>query len=105
MNYGLNITRKFGVNNAFFSGHFTVDFYRTEFQNQIFPDYDTEPTKAIIKNFTGTSISNGIQAEILLKLNKIFECKAGYNYLDVYRILNDTKIVLPSCLVRLPSFL
>jgi outer membrane receptor for ferrienterochelin and colicins len=34
---------------------FTADFYRTDFQNQIFPDYDSDPTKAaIIKNFIGT---------------------------------------------------
>lgn len=95
LNYGCNIIKKFGTGNPIFSGHFTVDLYRTIFQNQIFPDYDTDPTKAFIQNFTGRSISNGIQAEVLMKLNKIFECKTGYNYLDVYRIINNIKVALP----------
>lgn len=52
MNYGLSFTQKFDGKNV--EGNATVDFCRTQFQNQIFPDYDTDPTKAIIGNFTGT---------------------------------------------------
>lgn len=93
LNYGANFTQKFeGLN---LSGHFSLDLYRTEFQNQIFPNYDYDPTKAIVKNFTGTSISNGLQAEIYLKIWKRFEFKTGYNYLDVYQVINDKKEVLP----------
>ncbi len=94
-NFGLNFTQKFEKNNSDFSGSFSADYYRTSFQNQIFPDYDTDPTKAIIKNFTGKSISNGFQAELFLKIWKRFETKIGYNYLDVYRETNGTKQLLP----------
>jgi outer membrane receptor for ferrienterochelin and colicin len=93
LNYGVNMVQKFQVKNI--SGYFTSDFYRTEFQNQIFPDYDSDPTKAYIKNFTGTSISNGFQAELNLKIIKRIEFKTGYNFLDVYRIENDKKVLLP----------
>ncbi|NRB54127.1 MAG: TonB-dependent receptor [Saprospiraceae bacterium] len=95
LNYGINITQKFDTKDENLSGYFSADYYRTDFQNQIFPDYDTDPTKAIIQNFEGTSISNGFQAEMYLKIWQRFELKTGYNYLDVYRINGETKQVLP----------
>lgn len=95
LNFGINFTQKFETKNNNLSGYFSADFYRTEFQNQIFPDYDTDPTKAIIKNFTGKSVSNGFQAELYLKIFKRFELKTGYNFLDVYREIGETKQLLP----------
>ncbi len=94
-NFGLNFTQKFENQSENLSGYFSVDYYRTDFQNQIFPDYDSNPTKAIVKNFTGTSVSNGFQAELFLKIRKRFEVKTGYNYLDVYREINGSKQLLP----------
>ncbi|MGB4844757.1 MAG: TonB-dependent receptor [Ferruginibacter sp.] len=93
VNMGINITQKFEKENV--SGYISLDYYRTNFQNQIFPDYDTDPTKAIVKNFTGKSVSNGFQADFFIKLYKRYEIKAGYNFLDVYRVNNGTKEVLP----------
>lgn len=95
INYGINLTQKFDTKNNFLSGYFSIDYYRTDFQNQIFPDYDSDPTKAIVKNFKGTSISNGFQAELYLMIWKRFEFKTGYNYLDVYRKISDVKQLLP----------
>ncbi len=94
LNYGVNLTQKFEMNSNL-SGYFSADFYRTDFQNQIFPDYDTDPTKAIVKNFAGTSISNGFQAELFVNLWTVFELKTGYNYLDVYREEGETRQSLP----------
>jgi outer membrane receptor for ferrienterochelin and colicins len=93
LNTGFNITQKFDVPN--FSGYISADFYHTNFHNQIFPDYDTDPTKAIVKNFNGTSISNGFQTDIVMKWYKNYEIKFGYNFLDVYRLTNGFKEVLP----------
>lgn len=93
INYGANLTHKIYDTNV--ETQFSVDFYRTEFQNQIFPDYDSDPTKAYISNFTGTSISNGFQAEVKLNFFEQVETKLAYNYLDVYRILDGEKFVLP----------
>jgi outer membrane receptor for ferrienterochelin and colicins len=95
LNYGINLTQKFERNDEKLSGYFSVDFYRTDFQNQIFPDYDSDASKAIIKNFTGTSISNGFQSELYLKIYKRFEFKTGYNFLDVYRKIDTDKQLLP----------
>lgn len=95
VNFGFNLTQKFETKNNNLSGYFSADYYRTEFQNQIFPDYDSDPTKAIIQNFRGRSVSNGFQAELYLKIYKRFELKTGYNFLDVYREIGDTKQLLP----------
>jgi len=73
LNMGVNITQKFERGNL--SGYISMDYYRTDFKNQVFPDYDTDPTKAFIKNFTGTSISNGFQTDLFLKLYQRFEFK------------------------------
>jgi outer membrane receptor for ferrienterochelin and colicin len=93
LNMGINITQKFESANV--SGYISMDYYRTNFQNQIFPDYDADPTKAFVKNFTGKSVSNGFQTDFFIKLYKRYEFKAGYNFLDVYRINNGSKEVLP----------
>jgi outer membrane receptor for ferrienterochelin and colicins len=93
LNMGINITQKFETKDV--SGYISMDYYRTNFQNQIFPDYDADPTKAFVKNFTGKSVSNGFQTDIFIKLYKRYEFKAGYNFLDVYRKNNGNKEVLP----------
>ena len=95
LNFGVNLTQRFKTKDENLSGYFSADFYRTGFQNQIFPDYDSDPTKAIIRNFTGTSVSNGFQAELFLRIHKRFELKTGYNYLDVYRETPEGRVSLP----------
>ncbi len=95
VNLGANLTQKFEFLQGDISGSLSLDYYHTNFQNQIFPDYDSDPTKAIISNFTGTSISNGFQTELYLQLWKRFELKGGYNYLDVYQQMGEKKNVLP----------
>lgn len=95
LNYGINITQKFDAKGEKLSGYFSADYYHTDFQNQIFPDYDTDPAQAIIQNFAGTSISNGFQAELYLKIWQRFELKTGYNYLDVFRMDGELKQTLP----------
>ena len=93
LNYGINFTQKFDTDKL--AGYFTADYYRTDFTNQIFPDYDSDPTRAIIRNFTGESVSNGASVEVFVKVNKKLELKAGYNFLDVYRMTNEEKTLLP----------
>ncbi|HXH18518.1 MAG TPA: TonB-dependent receptor [Chitinophagales bacterium] len=93
LNWGVNYTYRFEKGKA--AGTLSADFYQTCFFNQFFPDYDSDATKAIIKNFTGKSISNGFQAEANFKFFKAVEWKAAYNFLDVYRMENGEKNVLP----------
>lgn len=92
-NTGINFTQKFGANNL--EGYFSADYYYTRFLNQIFPDYNTDPTKAYVSNFTGLSASNGFQAELNLKFFKRVDLKTSYNFLDVYRKIGNQKQLLP----------
>lgn len=92
-NFGVNVTQRFLLGEL--EGTLTTDYYRTQFQNQIFPDYDTDPTKAYISNFTGTSVSNGFQIDLSLKIYRRLEVKPSYNYLDVYRVHDGKKEALP----------
>lgn len=92
-NFGLNFTQKF--EQRLVSGYFSLDYYQTNFQNQIFPDYDRSPGQAFVYNFTGISRSHGFQAEANAEIWERFGLRAGYNYLDVYRQVNENKELLP----------
>ncbi len=93
LNYGVNVTRKFGGET--FSGYLSADYYRTVFQNQVFPDYDADPTRALIKNFEGGSVSNGAMLEASFNLQGRLEMKTGYTYLDVYHRIGENRKTLP----------
>jgi len=92
-NAGLNVTRRFSVGKMRMTA--TGDFYHTRFQNQFFPDYDSDPNKAILANFTGKSISNGLQMELSAAWSRRVELRAAYNFLDVFRYQNGAKLLLP----------
>jgi outer membrane receptor for ferrienterochelin and colicin len=93
INWGLNHTYRFEKGKT--TGTISADFYSTHFSNQFFPDYDADPTKILINNYTGISRSKGLQVEALLVFRKQMEFRAAYNYLDVYRIQNGQKVLLP----------
>ncbi len=92
-NAGINATRRFKIGKMNLTA--TADFYHTQFQNQFFPDYDSDPNKAIIANFTGISRSNGLQLELSAAWNRRLELRTAYNFLDVYRQQNGNKVLLP----------
>ena len=93
LNMGINFTQKFSGDRI--NGFFSTDFYHTDFQNQIFPDYNKEAGLAVISNFEGESVSNTFQAELYLSFWNQLEFTAGYTYLDVYRIVDGEKDILP----------
>lgn len=95
LNMGVNFTQKYGNPDAAFSGYVSIDYYRTQFSNQVFPDYDRNPTTAYIQNFKGKCLSNGFQAEWSLQWSRGLDLKVGYNFLDVYRLIGSTRDVLP----------
>jgi outer membrane receptor for ferrienterochelin and colicins len=94
-NTGINYTQKINAKSEAFNAYFTVDYYYTRFQNQIFPDYDRSPLMAILQNFTGVARSHVFQAEVGGTLLSRIELKVGYVWLDVYRRFGETKFVLP----------
>ncbi len=93
INMGINFVKTFYWNdiNITFSG----DAYHTYFQNQIFPDYNSETNTAIVTNYFGKSISNSYQLENKWTFSEQFDVKVAYNYLDVYRKNEGIKQALP----------
>ena len=74
---------------------FTLDFYKTLFSNQISPDYHSSPNEIIISNFKGKSISNSFQIEMGVELHEEIGVKIAYNFLDVFKIIENHKHQLP----------
>lgn len=92
-NAGINATQRFTTGTMKWTA--TADVYHTRFQNQFFPDYDTDPSKAIIANFTDKSVSNGVQIELSTAWNRRLELRGAWNFLDVYREYGQEKKLLP----------
>lgn len=91
--WGVSHTWRFDIGTT--SGTISADFYQTRFQRQFFPDYDVDPSKIVIRNFEGLSLSNGMQVDAAFTFFKQLEVRAAYNYLDVYRKENNSKVTLP----------
>ena len=67
------------------SATFVVDYYHTEFDNQVVVDMYTAPTTLIIDNLPagGRSFARSLQTELQAEPLKGLHVKAAYKYLDV----------------------
>ncbi|MEM7571650.1 MAG: TonB-dependent receptor [Bacteroidota bacterium] len=82
-NLNLNWVQQFFTNNNTFIGLDASVFY-TRFQNQIIPDYDTDPNKIIYANLDGFSVSRGISLNVDLRLPTGLSLNAGATLMDVF---------------------
>jgi len=80
-NYGLNLTSKFTLD--YRNGAVSVDFYRTDFENQIVLDLDQDSQQAIFYNLDGQSYSNSFQAQVDYELIKRLDFRLAYRWYDV----------------------
>lgn len=80
-NYGVSLTHKFKwwKRNA----TFVVDFFRTDFENQVVVDLDYNPQEIRFYNLKGQSYSNSFQTEFIYEPIKRFEVRAAYKWQDV----------------------
>lgn len=79
-NYGVSFLQGFELLGR--SGDISVDFYRTDFQNQIVVDWEN-PRTISFYNLDGKSYANSLQVEFNYELFKQFDLKAAYKYYDV----------------------
>lgn len=86
-NYGISISRYFSFNNN--KGTFILDFYRTDFINQIIVDLDSKYSEVSFYNLNGKSYSNSAQAEVIFEPIKGFEINAAFRINDVWMTIND----------------
>ena len=91
-NYGGSVTRNLTLmgNDA----SLTAEFYRTDFQNQLIVDVDSELSEARFYNLDGRSYANNFQLELSFQPFQRFDVTAAYRFTDVKTTINgvlDTK--------------
>jgi outer membrane receptor for ferrienterochelin and colicin len=92
-NYGLSWSHGFELLNR--KGNFSLDGYRTDFQNQIVVDLDSDPAKVNFYNLNGKSFSNAIQVQIEYEIVKRFDIRMAYKWLDVRQTVGGNLLEKP----------
>ena len=80
-NYGLSFTQNFmllGMNSDV-----TVDFYRTDFQNQAVVDLMQSPQQVNFYNLRGDSYANSLQIDFNIEFIKHLNLRTAYKYYDI----------------------
>jgi outer membrane receptor for ferrienterochelin and colicins len=80
-NYGINFTQDFTFKEK--EGNLNIDFYRTNFENQIVVDLDRTAREINFYNLEGKSYSNSLQVELNYELAKHFDVRLAYRWYDV----------------------
>jgi outer membrane receptor protein involved in Fe transport len=75
--------------------NFSLDGYRTDFQNQIVVDLDSDPSKVNFYNLNGKSFSNAIQVQIEYEIVKRFDIRMAYKWLDVRQTIGGNLLEKP----------
>lgn len=93
-NYGINASGDIHY------GHhkelrWNLDFYRTDFINQIVADINANMNEIRFYNLKGNSYSNSFQAELSLEPIKRFDVSAAFRMNDVHISMNDELIEKP----------
>ena len=80
-NFGLNFTQTFELD--YRDGAISIDYYRTDFENQVVVDYDHSPQEVLFYNLEGSSYSNSLQVQLDYELIKRFDLRMAWRWLDV----------------------
>ncbi len=92
-NGGLNFTKCFYIKNR--EATFSLDFYRTQFVNQVVLDYDQSPQIIYVSNLHGQSFANSFQAAFNFFLIEKLEIRLAYKFNDVQQTLNNQLLQKP----------
>ena len=79
-NYGLSMLQGFTLFER--KANITIDFYRTDFQNQVVVDYEI-PTEINFYNLKGESFANSLQIEFNYTPLERLDLKSAYKHYDV----------------------
>jgi len=80
-NEGISIDQRFRLFNR--NGTIGLDFFRTDFENQVVIDIDNSAREVNFYNLSGRSFSNGFQAEVNYELLRKLELRLAYRLFDV----------------------
>jgi outer membrane receptor for ferrienterochelin and colicin len=96
-NYGLNFTKNFKMDMN--EGNFSLDLYRTDFENQLVADLDANARTLVINNLNGgKSYSNSVLATVNYDVLPRFEVRLAAKFTDVQQTTNgilQQKILQP----------
>jgi outer membrane receptor for ferrienterochelin and colicins len=101
-NYGLSINQGLKLFNR--EAYLNVDFFRTDFLNQIVVDLDQSVNKVVFYNLKGTSFSNSLQADFGFTPIESLDVKLAYKWYDVETTYNNklmNKPFIPSSRIML----
>lgn len=80
-NYGLSFTQNFKLFGR--NADTTIDFYRTDFQNQAVVDVMHSPQGVMFYNLRGNSFANSLQLDFNLEIIKHLNLRTAYKYYDI----------------------
>ena len=80
-NYGISFTQNFLLFGK--SADMTLDFYRTDFQNQAIVDVMQSPQQVLFYNLKGASYANSLQIDFNYEIIKHFNLRTAYKYYDI----------------------
>jgi len=80
-NEGISIDQRFRLFNR--GGSIGLDFFRTDFQNQVIADVDQSARQLNFYNLSGKSFSNSLQAELDYELIRKLQVRLAYRFFDV----------------------
>lgn len=77
-NMGTSLTHQFKI--AQKNATFIIDFYRTDFKNQVVADMDASPNSVLFYNLKGQAFSNSFQTEFIYEPVKKLELRFAYKH-------------------------
>ncbi|GGC77527.1 TonB-dependent receptor [Flavobacterium lutivivi] len=80
-NYGVSFTQNFMLFRK--KADVTLDFYRTDFQNQIIVDVMQNPQELLFYDLKGKSYANSLQFDFNYEIIKHFNFRSAYKYFDI----------------------
>ena len=80
-NYGISFTQNFKLFGK--NADATVDFYRTDFQNQAIVDVMNSPQQVLFYNLKGNSYANSFQLDFNYEIIKHLNLRTAYKYYDI----------------------
>ncbi|WP_420582585.1 TonB-dependent receptor [Reichenbachiella sp.] len=92
-NFGINLTQEFRLD--YREGSFSVEYYRTNFENQIVVDLDQSPQQVAFYNLNGESYSNSFQLQVDYEVLKFVDMRIGYRWFDVNTTYGDVTLQKP----------
>ena len=91
-NYGISYLQKFNFLGN--KGDITLDFYRTDFSNQVVVDWEN-PQEISFYDLNGKSIADSFQIEVSYNLAERLQLRTAFKYFDISTDYNAGKLQKP----------